>query len=430
MCSGTLFFRTNTCIMKSKLSIILILMVSLLTAQTQLRTRIFDENIRSLQLKVNENALSLPVITLNGNDKLEISFDEMSHDKQSFSYEIIHCNADWTRSSLSSSEFLNGFDKAYIDDYALSINTTFLYTHYRVELPNNDVQLKISGNYLVSIFKDNNYDSPVAHACFSIVEPHVEIEAKVRGNTDTELNRSKQQLDFEVSMPNYRISDPQSEIKVLVRQNNRIDNQVDNVKASYYSPNKLSFINNRALIFEGGNEYNRVDFSSIYNYDERVEKIKFERPYYHVYLSKIQPRSSAPYLQDFDANGGFVINYQNGYEDVNLEADYMFVHLTLPTGRALTSGDVYVGGAWNFNLLNEASRMEYDPSDALYHKTLLLKQGGYNYQFWLLPRGEQKATVAPTDGSFWQTQNQYAIYIYHRAWGGRYDKLIGFKLVE
>ena len=135
--------------MKSKLSIILILMVSMLTAQTQFRTRIFDENIRSLQLKVNENALSLPVITLNGNDKLEICFDEMSHDKQSFSYEIIHCNADWTRSSLSSSEFLNGFDKAYIDDYALSINTTFLYTHYRVELPNNDVQLKISGNYLV-----------------------------------------------------------------------------------------------------------------------------------------------------------------------------------------------------------------------------------------------------------------------------------------
>ena len=430
MCSGTLFFRTNTCIMKSKLSIILIFLAGMLTAQTQFRTRIFDENIRSLQLKVNENAFSLPVITLNGNDKLEISFDEMSHDKQSFSYEIIHCNADWTRSSLSSSEFINGFSKGYIDDYALSINTTFLYTHYRVELPNNDAQLKISGNYLVSIFKDNNYGSPVAHACFSVVEPQVEIEAKVRGNTDTELNRSKQQLDFEVSMPNYRISDPQSELKVMVRQNNRIDNQVENVKASYYSPNKLSFINNRALIFEGGNEYNRFDFSSIYNYDERIEKIKFERPYYHVYLSSIQPRSSAPYLQDFDANGDFVINYQNSYEDVNLEADYMFVHLSLPTGRALSSGDVYVGGAWNFNLLNEASRMEYNPSEAQYHKTLLLKQGGYNYQFWLLPRGEQKATVAPTDGSFWQTQNQFAIYIYHRAWGGRYDKLVGFKLVE
>ena len=31
------------------------------------------------------------------------------------------------------------------------------------------------------------------------------------------------------------------------------------------------------------------------------------------------------------------------------------------------------------------------------------------------------------EGSFWQTGNEYTIYVYHRPWGERYDKLIGVK---
>ena len=162
-----------------------LLLAVFLRGQEVFQTRILHENVKTLQVKVNDNPLTLPVITLNGNDVLEISFDEMSHEKRSFSYEIKHCNADWTISSLSSSEYLQGFSRGYIDDYALSVNTTFLYTNYRFILPNNDVSFAVSGNYLINIYEDNQSDNPVAHVCFSVVEPQVEISAAVRGNTDT-----------------------------------------------------------------------------------------------------------------------------------------------------------------------------------------------------------------------------------------------------
>ena len=415
--------------MRSLILFPFLLLAVFLRGQEVFQTRILHENVKTLQVKVNDNPLTLPVITLNGNDVLEISFDEMSHEKRSFSYEIKHCNADWTISSLSSSEYLQEFSRGYIDDYALSVNTTFLYTNYRFILPNNDVSFAVSGNYLINIYEDNQSDNPVAHVCFSVVEPQVEISAAVRGNTDTELNKSMQQLDFDVVMRNYKIQDAQTELKVVVRQNNRTDNQVTGLKPTFYSADKLSFVNNRQLIFEGGNEFHRFDFSSIYNYDERIAQIKFDRPYYQVYLTENSIQADDAYMQDFDVNGRFVVNYQNAIESPDVEADYMFVNFYLPVNRPFIQGNIFLGGNWNYNRLNALSRMDYDPSNGLYYKTLLLKQGGYNYQYLFLREGETRASTKPVDGSHWQTQNEYAIYIYHRPWGGRYDKLVGVKIL-
>ena len=95
-------------------SLILFLFLSFVVfirGQEVLYTRIFQENVKTLRVKVNDNPLTLPLITLGGNDVIEISFDELSHEKRSFSYEIRHCNADWTVSSLASSEFLQGFSR-------------------------------------------------------------------------------------------------------------------------------------------------------------------------------------------------------------------------------------------------------------------------------------------------------------------------------
>lgn len=418
--------------MKIKISILILLFVSFcannILAQEVHYTRIYKENIRTLQVKTNGNPLSEPVIGLDGNDELVISFDEMSHEGRSFSYEIKHCNADWTESQLSTAEFLQGFSRGYIDDYALSITTTFLFTHYRFSLPNENVKFNVSGNYIINVFENNDLENPVASLRFYVVDPKVEIQPKVRGNTDTEIYKSLQQLDFDVLTRNYRIPDAHSELKVVVQQNGRLDNAVAELKPTYYSSDRLSYMNNHKLIFEGGNEYHRIDFSSIYNYDERINEIKFVRPHYEVFVAENFIQSNTPYQTDFDVNGKFVINCQNGF-DSDLEADYMYVHFYLPMEKQLENGDIYLGGNWNYNQMDDASRMNYDAYNKLYYKTLLLKQGGYNYQFWYLPKQTDKALVRPIDGSHWQTQNEYAVFVYHRPWGGRYDQLIGVKIL-
>lgn len=389
-------------------------------------TEILNNNIKTLRVKVNDDALQLPVIKLNSDDVMQVSFDELTHEIHNYSYHVQHFNSDWTPSNLSSNEFLEGFTAARIENYSTSINTTVLYTHYDFLFPNNDMKPKISGNYMVYIYEDNNPETPIAKMCFEVVDPKVEIQGSIRGNTDTELSGRLQQIDFDVLLKGYYVRDPQSEIKVVVKQNNRTDNQVTDIKPTFFNSNKLSYTNNRNLIFEGGNEYYRFDISSVYNYSDKVNTIKYIEPNYQVNLFEDNINLGKTYIHDYDVNGKFIINYQNADED-DLRADYVYVNFFLKKPEPFFDGNVYIGGEYNYNLLNNINRMEYDFNSGMYFKKILLKQGGYNYQYWLKQKGERKAITSPIDGSYWQTQNEYTIYVYHRGFGDRYDKLIGVK---
>ena len=400
-----------------------------LMAQTTYRTEIFQPNIKTLQIGVVGAKLGLPIMDLNASGVLQVSFDEMSREAHSYSYKVIHCNADWTPSSLNSSEYLSGFTTANITDYVTSLNTTYLYTHYTFLLPTNDMGFKISGNYVAIVYEDNKVDSPIAQACFNIVDPHVNISATVRGNTDTELSGRLQQLDFEVALNGYAVRDANEEIKVVVRQNNRIDNQVTELKPTYFTSSSLQYINNKGLIFDGGNEYHRFDISSVYAAGEGVSNIRFTTPHYEATLYDNKIQASKSYQYDLDVNGKFIINMQNAQDD-NMEADYMLVHFNLPAKQPFFDGQLYLGGEFNYNQLNGDVRLKYDGKTESYVQSVLLKQGGYNYQYWFVPKGETRATTECVDGNYWQTKNEYTIYVYHRPWGERYDKLVGVKVVD
>ena len=141
-----------------------------------LRTKTYAESVRSLQVLVDGQPLTLPYIELGTDQSVAISFDELSYDAKSFYYRIVHCNADWTPSSLSSMEYVEGFDNGMITDYEYSQNTTANYIHYSFSVPNEDLSITLSGNYAVEIAQDNDFDNPVAVACFSVYEPLASVE--------------------------------------------------------------------------------------------------------------------------------------------------------------------------------------------------------------------------------------------------------------
>ena len=410
------------------LTLTLCLLIGVLHAEAW-HTHAIDNHIRTLQVRLEGDELALPVVELDGDQRLLISFDEMSYEPQSYNFKIVHCNADWTTSSLSDVEFIDGFYDGIIGDYTLATNTTALYTHYWFSVPNDDLRLKVSGNYAVLIAKNNDFDHLSAVACFSVVESLVGVTGSVRGNTDIELVRRYQQLDFELNTSGYEVRDPFSELKVTVQQNRRTDNAVTNLKPTYTSLNTQSYKNNRSLIFEGGNQYRSVDFSSEYTYGEGIERIVFEQSDFQVLLSPEGPRAQRGLTQGDDADGNYLINRQNS-DDSDSEGDYMWVHFMLPMDDPFFEGGVYILGDMMSNQLDTTSRMEYNFNLKAYTKSLYLKQGGYNFQYIYLQKGEKKGSLQPIEGSFWQTENEYTIYVYHRPWGERYDKLVAVKTIN
>ena len=140
-------------------------------AQVKYFTNVNDKQIKTLQVKVSGNLISEPYITLGGEDRIEINFDGLGSGYTRYAYNVIHCNADWTRSQLSPIEYMNGFQGATIDDFANSIGTTTQYSNYRLLLPNDDIRFKVSGNYAVQVYNEDMPEQIIFTACFSVAEP-------------------------------------------------------------------------------------------------------------------------------------------------------------------------------------------------------------------------------------------------------------------
>lgn len=398
-------------------------------AQTIFTTQPFVSQIKTLRVvEVGETDWERPVLALDDNRRLEISFDELSHDEHYYSYTVMHCNADWTLSDLQSTEYLQGFTTLDIQDYQQSLNTTQIYTHYRFEIPNDDMQLKLSGNYVVLIYEDGDKNNVVATACFSVVEPMADMDIRVRYNTLKDLNGRHQQLDINASF-DQGSSQWATETKLVIKQNNRMDNRVYDVKPTYVSSNQLRYIDNHALVFEGGGEYRHFDLASLYLLGYNVNSINYDHNYYHVTLESDRFMEGTPYNGQEDVDGQFRINAERA-NDVDTEADYVWVHFFVPTDKPYLSGQMYVGGDFSYNLLSAENCMKYDNYLHGYTYSALLKQGGYNYQYWFFPKGREAATLLPTEGSHWQTQNEYSVYLYYRPFGQRYDRLIGYKTIK
>ena len=442
--------------MKRSIIFILLLVVAI-GSHAQHRTQVLDSDIRTLRMRYMTEALepsgtvSRPYLVLpesgviDGSadeNTLEISFDEMSHDVHQYSYRVLHCQRDWTESHISSYEYVDGFTTADIVDYEHSMNTQQAYTHYSFVFPNEDMQLKASGNYVVQIYEDGDQEQVVAEVCFRVVEPLVGIEANIRANTDIELNGRYQQLDIDVQTKALNVRDA-GDVKLVVEQNGRWDNRVVLEKPTFVEPHRLRYVNQKALIFEGGNEFRHFDAYSTYYAGYHVDVVDYAQGEYHVLVDvdevrgTINPhagREGLPYMTELDADGQWLVNCEKA-DDVDTEAEYMWVHFCLPVEQIMLDARVFVGGDLFYNQFTAANMMQYDPTQRCYYTRAYLKQGGYNYMYYVVRTGDRlqtngsqvHATLLPLEGSHWQTQNDYTILVYYHAFSDRYDRLVGIK---
>ena len=397
---------------------------------------VYTPMIHTLQTIVNDDWLHDDVIELGTDDWVSIEFDHFTHDYHRFTYKIVHCNADWTPSDLFEVDYMDGFNGLPIEDYENSFNTTMLYTHYRLELPNEDIQFKASGNYRVEIYLDDDDEAPnpstlnsqplVAVACFRIVDPYMGLNVSVTGNTDIDTNLSHQQVSFVLNYAPNEVVDPATEIKPYVYQNGRTDNCVTQLKPTYVTPGRLEYTHNQKLIFPAGNEYRRFEVINMHYATQGVDEVSYFAPYYHATLLPDAPRRN--YSFDMDHDGRYLVRY-NLAEDTDIEADYIFVHFSLYMPRR-TGGNFYLTGDFAYDSFTPECQATYNNEKRAYEATVLLKQGAYDYMYLWVPDGGHIGQTAPAEGNSYEAENEYQVYIYHRPLGGRYDRLVAAQQVK
>lgn len=384
---------------------------------------VFSKNIKTVQFYKEGWEFSYPIIDLNDEKPLLLSFDELEKDTRNLNYQIVLCDADWMPSRLSNTEYLDGFYQNTITDYRASFNTRIPYVHYAMKIPNENVKVKLPGNYVLIVYDDDE-DKPLLIKRFVAVDQKVKINVDIKRPTLTRYQNEFQEVDFSVYYGNFRIDNPYQSIKVVVVKNNQWKFSNTDLKPMFVRDNELIYNNMDQNIFLAGNEYRSFDLKSLKYQSANIQSIRPDYDAWHVQLKPDKPRNKIAYLSAEDLDGKYLIQNQEGTEP-DYDADYVHVNFLLPMELPLRDGDVYVfGGFSDFNCYDDY-KMTYNQEKYAYELDMLVKQGYYNYEYVYVPKNSGDVDERYLEGSFYETENNYVIYVYYTPFGSRYDQLIG-----
>ncbi len=390
----------------------------------QLVDRVYEKNIKTVTLKPFSDPYGLPIIRLDSADRLLLDFDGLGMDHKNYGYTVLHCNYDWTPSDLLKAEYIEGMHDYYLNDYEFSINTYIPYTHYKLVIPNENITLTKSGNYVLIVYQNDDVEDVVLTRRFMVYEEKVNIGADVVRATNLDERYTNQQLNFVVNHGGYSIPNPFLDLNVTVLQNGRFDNALVGLKPKFMRNDQLDYNFEGENSFFGGNEFRNFDTKQLTELTLNTRKSVLDTCY-TIFLVPEAPRNSSKYSFMDDINGRFVVRRLNSTTP-EAEADYALIDFYLKTPK-YTEGDVYVFGQLSDWRANSNFKLNYDEQTHAYRGQILLKQGYYNYQYVVLPEYGRVADETLIEGSHWETTNEYSILIYHREIGIRYDRLIGMK---
>src|SRR5690606_8936287 len=138
-------------------------------------TEFISPSLKTVQFHRQGWPFSYPLIRLNSEQVLQLSFDEPGSSTISYNYTILHCDANWEPSPLMPTDYIGGNPIQPITDYHYSFNTTFDYVHYRLTFPNASIRPLRSGNYMLLVFEDYDQEDPVLTKQFKVHEHQVQI---------------------------------------------------------------------------------------------------------------------------------------------------------------------------------------------------------------------------------------------------------------
>ncbi|MAW65945.1 MAG: hypothetical protein CMD18_07105 [Flavobacteriales bacterium] len=406
---------------------LLFFIFSHLTLSASFQNETFDPLIKSVNLLSYNSKHTLPIIALNTQEQLNLSFDYLSNDAKDFSYTFAKCNSNWDKAeNVFFHDFAEGMEEKFITDFEFSENTSTNFIHYNLDFPALESKFLMSGNYVL-IVRETETSKVVLTQKFFVSENKTIITPKPQEPIDFDSKYTSHQINFTVNHSMVSSDNPMRDFKAVIIQNRRYDNAIFNLKPSFIENNKLTFNNEKENLFEAGNEYRILDFRDLKQLSQNVEEIFFKDSIFHVIPKTDYKRAYLNYKRTSDHNGKYFINNKPRNGNPHLNSDYAYVHFRLARKIPLDSSIVFISGDINGGEINKDFKMVYKDSLEHYEAHILLKQGVYNYAYTSKKTGNQSLSWEETDGSHYQTENIYTILLYFKGFNDETEKLIGVK---
>jgi hypothetical protein len=253
----------------------------------------------------------------------------------------------------------------------------------------------------------------------------VPIGANVRRPALMELRDTHQEIDAMADISKMNIVNAAASTQLVVLQNQRWDNAI-NVKPFSINQTQINYNHDDGSnCFEGLNEFRWADIRSLRMNSDRVRRINRDTTPINVVLLNDPLRTFSEYQLLPEANGRYFIRNAEGNEP-ELDADYARVEFRLSFDNPIKDRDLYLVGAFSDWQYKEEFKLRYKYTSKMYAASILLKQGIYNYLYIWGPDKNGKTDAKICEGSHFNTENDYTVLFYHKAYTNEFDELIGY----
>jgi len=395
-----------------------------LTAETTL-----SPTIKSIKFFKREEQTTLPVIRLGQTEQLELHFDDLQTSPKNYFYTYILCNADWSYTGLSQMDYIKGFTQNRLNQYRASGGTFQRYFHYQAMLPDRNCVPARSGNYILRVFLNGDTGQTVFTRRMLVVDDKATVAAEVKQPFDQRIFLTHQKLITRVDIRALDVFNPAQQLKVVAMQNYRWDQAQQFSNPTFIRGKQYEYSAEDNFVFEGGKEWRWLDLRSFRLQSDRVASVDYKANSFSVFVRPDTVRSPFRYLFYSDLNGRYIISH---LENINpfWQGDYAQVHFTFVPNDIglLRQREVFLFGEMTGYTLGEQAAMQWNDNLQAFEKTLLLKNGFYSYNYVTRPLNQRgaKPEMQYTEGNTWESENQYSIMVYYRAFGGRSDELVGY----
>lgn len=388
----------------------------------------YHSNIHSAKLYKAGDQTSFPMLWLNKDENLELHFDDLDADVKTYYYTFQLCNADWSPSLLRTFEYTKGFQNVRITNYRNSSLSFVRYTHYQASIPDRNSYPTRSGNYLLKVFLNGDTSQVAFTKRFVVVEMKASVAAQVLQPFNARLYNSAQKLQIGVQTETKVQLFSPTDLKVVALQNNNWLTSVSLDRPTINRGNYLEYSDEAQTSFPAIKEFRWVDLRSFRLKGDRIQHLDAKRNSTDITVVPDPVRAGLPYVYYRDLNGSYTIETIDNPNPF-WQGDYATVHFSYfpPGNRAIEGQDLYLFGELTNYASDTSGRMLFNKDRGAYEKTLLLKQGYYNYTYATLPMNKKGyPDFSVSEGNYWATENAYVILVYYRPFGARADELIGY----
>ena len=407
-----------------KVKILFFIFIFLFSQQTSSAQNI---EIKSLRIYSSEDEREFPIIDLSDpNHKgITIEFDALSQFIPNLNLEFKFCDSQW-----------NPYDNAFLTNPMYNTEHSLLFDylpstvrgarfHYSGKFPNNNITFPFSGKWKFYLVDTQNRDLIYGSGKFFVIKPEVKLNVMLNNEgsegdlPDLTALRRTLAISSDFTLPDSLF--PVNVMQVEIIANRKFNYPIIIDRNSYTTDryyewnasNKFSFT---ARNIRPGNEYRQADIRDIGKYSTSTVNAKFG----DIETSNFFTRGR----RDFNG-GSLLLNYRNE------NADYMNVVFKLRPPDNIKSPIFLVG---SFNDWTISPDYEMFDDKGLMNITIQLKRGMYDYQYVtgdVINNKVENIEWEILEGNFWETQNDYFIFLYYRTEEkGGYDKIISYKKIK